>query len=43
MIYRSGQCRRVDGNPASMAEDKIQVPAVGTPTEPAPEPDFEAD
>jgi arsenite oxidase large subunit len=31
------------GNPASRAEDKIQVPAVGTPTEPKPEPDFEAD
>jgi arsenite oxidase large subunit len=32
-----------DGNPASQAEDKIQVPAVGSPTEPKPEPDFEAD
>jgi hypothetical protein len=32
-----------DGNPASQAEDKIQVPAVGSPTEPQPEPDFEAD
>ena len=32
----------VAGNPASKAQDKIQVPAVGSPTEPKPEPDFEA-
>ena len=32
----------VAGNPASRAEDKIQVPAIGSPTEPKPEPDFEA-
>jgi arsenite oxidase large subunit len=31
------------GNPASKAQDKIQVPAVPDPTEPKPEPDFEAD
>src|ERR671911_850384 len=28
------------GNPASQAEDRIQVPAVPDPTEPQPEPDF---
>jgi anaerobic selenocysteine-containing dehydrogenase len=33
----------VAGNPASQAEDKLQVPAVPDPTEPKPEPDFEAD
>jgi arsenite oxidase large subunit len=32
----------VAGNPASKAQDKIQVPAIGSPTEPKPEPDFEA-
>jgi arsenite oxidase large subunit len=31
------------GNPASKAEDKIEVPSVPAPTEPKPEPDFEAD
>src|ERR687897_753919 len=31
------------GNPASKAQEKIQVPAVPDPTEPKPEPDFEAD
>ena len=30
------------GNPASQAEDRIQVPAVPDPTEPQPEPDFQA-
>jgi anaerobic selenocysteine-containing dehydrogenase len=30
------------GNPASKAQDKIQVPAIPDPTEPKPEPDFEA-
>ena len=31
------------GNPQSRAEDAIEVPAVPSPTEPEPEPDFEAD
>jgi arsenite oxidase large subunit len=31
------------GNPQSTAEDAIEVPAVPSPTEPEPEPDFEAD
>ncbi len=33
----------VAGNPQSKAEDKIAIPAVPNPNEPAPEPDFEAD